>query len=62
MNLEMPPRIREKLQKLSDESGASLSEVVRRSLAVYELLWSETEAGGTIVVRNGKKEKEVVII
>lgn len=62
MNLEMPPQVRQKLEKLSEESGHSLSEVVRRSLAVFELLWSETQDGGTIVIRNGKKEKEVVII
>lgn len=62
MNLEMPPQVRAKLETLSEESGHSLSEVVRRSLAVFELLWSETQDGGTIVIRNGKKEKEVVII
>ena len=58
----MPPQVREKLERLSDESGHSLSEVVRKSLAVFELLWDETQEGGTIVIRNGKKEKEVVIV
>lgn len=62
MNLEMSPKVRERLETLSEESDLSLSEVVRKSLAVYDLLWGEIQAGGSIVIRNGKHEKEVVIV
>lgn len=62
MNLEMSPQVREKLERLSEATDESLSQVVRRSLAIYDLLLSETDAGGTIVIRRDGTEKEVMIV
>ena len=62
MNLEMSQRVRDKLERLSEETDLSLSEVVRKSLAIYDLLWKETQAGGSIIIRTDENEKEVVIV
>lgn len=53
LNLEVAPAVRERLEKLRESTGAeSLTEVIRRSLAVYEIL---IELGGTkaeIIIRD----------
>lgn len=59
----MSPQVREKLEKISDQTDESLSQVVRRAVALYEMLISETSAGGEIVIRtNDGSEKHVVLI
>lgn len=62
MTLELSPKAREKLQGLSDETDQSFSEVVRRALAVYEFLLSETKKGGELIVRTPEGEKELVLL
>ena len=62
MNLEMSRNVRDKLETLSDETDLSLAEVIRKSLAVYDLLWSEMKKGGTIVIRGPDGEKELLIV
>lgn len=63
MNLEMSPQVRKKLEKISDQTDESLSQVVRRSVAVYEMLLAETSAGGEIVIRaSDGTEKRVVLV
>jgi len=49
----------ERLQRLSE--GASLTEIVRRALAVYEELLAIREEGGKLVVE-GKETREVLKI
>ena len=62
MNLEMSEQVRQKLENLSEENDLSLAEVIRRSLAVYDLLWSEMKKGGKIIIRGSDGEKEVMIV
>ena len=62
MNLEMRPEIRDRLERLSDETGMSLSEVVRKSLAVFDLVWCERQKGRKIVVRDEDGERKIVIL
>ena len=63
LNLEMSQRVRERLERLRDQTGAdSLVEVIRRSLAVYELLWSEQEKGGKLVVRRPDGDAEMMLV
>ncbi len=62
MNLEMSRRVRDRLERLSEENDLSLSEMVRRSLAVYDLLWSEKQKGSAIVVRSSDGEKEIEFV
>jgi hypothetical protein len=62
MNLEMSRQVRETLERIGEESDLTLSEVLRRSLAVYDLLWTQVRDGGTIVIRTKKGEREVVFV
>lgn len=59
----MSPQVRKKLEKISDQTDESLSQVVRRSVALYEMLLAETDAGGEIVIKTANgTEKHVVLI
>ena len=40
----------------------SLSEVIRRALAVYEFLWAEKRLGAKIVLRGEEGDKELVLL
>jgi len=52
-----------KLKALAKSGEISLSEVVRRSLAVYEFLDKEKRSGGKLVIRSTLGgEKEVVLL
>ena len=63
LNLEMSNSVRKKLEKLQQQTEAdSLAEVIRRSLAVYDFLWSEKRKGGKLVIKSSDGDKEVVII
>lgn len=62
LNLDMPAEVKEKIEALRDVNGIeNLSEVVRRALAVYELIMSEQEEGAAIVFKK-KDGKEQNII
>ncbi len=62
VNLEMSSKCRETLEELSELTDASFSEVLRRSLAVYDLLIHETQAGAKIVLKTSEGEREVILI
>lgn len=63
LNLEMDARVRERLESLCVETGAdSLTEVIRRSLAVYDYLWAEKSNGAKLIVKSDNDEKEVVLL
>ena len=52
LNLDLPKVVKLRLEELRDSTHAdSLSEVVRRALAVYELISRENAAGSTFVIR-----------
>lgn len=61
MSLEVTPEVRRNLELMSEKTGDSLSQIVRRSVAIYGILLEETGGGGKIVIRNGDDEKEVLI-
>ena len=59
----MNQAVHDRLQKLrGDTNAASLAEVIRRSLAVYELLWAARMKGQTIVVRGPDGERELLLV
>jgi len=63
LSLEMTDVTRQKLEALRDSTQAdSLTEVLRRSLAVYGYLWDEKKNGATIVVRRNGAERELVLL
>lgn len=64
LNLEMSLQVRERLENLREQTDAdSLTEVVRRALAVYEYLYDGIQDGGKIILRreNGK-ESEIALL
>lgn len=63
LNLEFSAELRERLESLREASGAeSLVQVIRNALAVYEFAWSVKRSGGTLIARNGEKEREIVLM
>lgn len=62
LNLEVPPAVRERLERLRDVSGAdTMTEVVRRSLEVYEVLLNRSP-GEEIILRMPDGKEKVVIL
>lgn len=61
LTLELPQRARAKLETLSEETDQSLSEVIRRALAVYDLLWSESKKGGSLIIRTPEGDREIIL-
>jgi len=60
LNLEFPPEIYEQMQTVQQRShAASLTEVLRRSLALYDFITEHVSDGGDIVLvdRDGTKQK-----
>lgn len=47
---------------MEETEADSLTEVIRRALAVYDVLWEEKRKGGTTIIRNGTGEKELILI
>ena len=63
LNLQMSDSLRKRLEKLRDATEAdSLAEVIRRSLATYELLHNQIEMGGRVIIRSLDGDKEVFLI
>ena len=64
MNMTMPPELKDKLEVLRDKTNAeSLSEVIRRSLAIYEVICAEQDKKSTVIFRSKDgTEKELMII
>lgn len=62
LNLTMSPQVKLKLDEIVERTQAdSMSEVVRRSLAIYDFLLKENSNGFTIAILKSDtgKEKEV---
>jgi hypothetical protein len=63
LSLDMPESVRDRLERLREQTGAdSLAEVIRRSLAVYELLWEQKAANAEIIVEKDGKKKTIVLV
>jgi hypothetical protein len=60
MTLEMPQRAREKLESLSERTDQSLSEVIRRALATYDLLFTEMKKGNSVIIRSAEGDREII--
>jgi hypothetical protein len=63
LNLEIAETVRQRLESLQARSEAdSMVEVIRRALAVYEVLWEAKDEGASVIVRTkGGEEKEVIL-
>jgi hypothetical protein len=62
LNLDLTPDAYELLQKIADESGKTMSEVLRTGLALYGIAREEQENGRELGVVDGDKViKEILI-
>ncbi len=65
LNMDLPESLRLRLENLREQTEAdSLSEVMRRALAVYDLLWQEKSKGAaTLIIKDQDgKERELVLL
>ncbi len=63
LNLEMSEQVRAKLEGLRERTDAdSLAEVVRRALAIYDMLWSERENNGRFFVKGPDGQLREVLL
>jgi hypothetical protein len=60
----MSEEVRHRLESLREKTDAdSLTEVVRKALAVYDFLWAEREKGAKLLVRGADdKDRELVLL
>jgi hypothetical protein len=62
LTLELTEAVRQRLEDLRLRTQAdSLTEVIRRALAVYDHLWTVKEQGGTIQVKDAEGLKELLL-
>lgn len=62
--MDLPESLRHRLENLQEQTDAdSLSEVMRRALAVYDFLWQEKSKGSATIVKDEDgKERELVLM
>ena len=61
LNLDLTPEAYELLQKLADESGKNMADVLRTGLALYGIAQEEGKKGRSLgVVQDDKGIKEIV--
>ena len=62
LNLEVDPKIRERILELQTKTGAeSITEVIRRSLVCYESL-VEIKSKGNLILREGDSETKLLFV
>ncbi|MBD3880712.1 hypothetical protein IFO70_02980 [Phormidium tenue FACHB-886] len=62
LNLDLSPDAYDLLQKLADESGKNMADVLRTGLALYGIAQDERKKGRSLgVVNDDKVVKEIVI-
>jgi hypothetical protein len=63
LNLELDPAVRRSLDDLQEKSGASsLTEAIRRALALYDMVIDHSARGGKLILRDAEGQDEVVRI
>ena len=63
LTLELSLPVRERLTSLQQRSEAdSLTEVIRRSLALYDLLLAARDNGEEIIIRSTSGEKKLALV
>jgi hypothetical protein len=55
LNLDLTPEAYELLQKLADESGKNMAEVLRTGLVLYGISQEEAKNGRSLAVAEGEK-------
>ncbi len=63
LNLEISPQVRDRLERLRDDTEAeSLTEVIRRALTVYETLINISGQSLEVIIRDKDGEERPLIL
>lgn len=62
MHLDLNAQCRDTLERLRDTTDTTLSEVVRRALALYDFVIREKESGSKVILRNADGDREVILL
>ena len=64
IHLEISQKCRETLEQLSKQTDVSLSDVIRKSLAIYDMMVRETTNGQVVILKDQKtgRERELLIV
>ena len=61
LSLDITPRVREQLTHLEKKTEAgSITEVVRRALALYDLVMEHQDEGGKLIFKHTDGEEELL--
>jgi len=61
--MELATNVRTRMEVLRDETNAHiLTEVISRSLAVYDFLWTQKKNGGKLLIQDSEGTRELVIL
>lgn len=62
LNLDLSPEAYELLQRLADESGKNMADVLRTGLALYGIAWDEKSKGNELAVVKDEEVKKGILI
>jgi len=63
INLKLATDVRNRMEVLRDETGAlSLTELVGKSLAVYDYLWTQKKGGAKLIIEDSDGKRELVLL
>ena len=59
---DFSPQAYEELEEIAKQLGTTKVEAIRKALGLLKYIGEEKRKGASIIVRNNKKEKEIVTI
>jgi hypothetical protein len=63
LNLALAELVRARIEELQHETGAqTLTEVVSKSLAVYDYLWTQKQSGAKVLIQDSEGIRELVLL
>ena len=63
LNLDLSPKVKDQLADLQQRTdAASLVEVIRRALAVYDMFLEHEEMGGKTILENSDGTRERILL
>ena len=63
LNLAIKPEVRSRMDALCSETSAeTITELIRRSLAVYDYLWTQKKSGAKLIVQDENGQREIVLL
>ena len=63
LNLEFKPSVRRRIEMLQKQTEAdSFTDVLKKSLVLYEYVWNIKQAGGQLLVKDLEGVRELVLL